>query len=236
MAKDVIAFMDKHEMEKSVLVGHSMGGKVAQAMALLEPNRVDGLVVLDIAPVQYHNHEPHWKAVHDIVWTLQNSVITAGGGGDGGGETTITKQQLDKILRPSIPDPAIRAFCLTNWNQRTGSWKVHLDAIVSQLETLAGFDIDDTTTGNEERSISSNNNDSEADNENDSSQQQQQQYHGDAFFIHGGQSRFVRSSYLPTISGYFPNHLLTTVKGAGHWIHAEAPDDTTALLKKYLDR
>jgi pimeloyl-ACP methyl ester carboxylesterase len=59
---------------------------------------------------------------------------------------------------------------------------------------------------------------------------------GDAFFIHGGQSRFVRSSHIPTIASYFPNHLLTTVRGAGHWIHAEAPDDTTALLKKFLDR
>jgi pimeloyl-ACP methyl ester carboxylesterase len=29
---------------------------------------------------------------------------------------------------------------------------------------------------------------------------------------------------------------LTTIRGAGHWVHAEAPDDTIALLKRYLDR
>jgi hypothetical protein len=29
---------------------------------------------------------------------------------------------------------------------------------------------------------------------------------------------------------------LTTIRGAGHWVHAEAPDDTLALLKRFLDR
>jgi len=208
MARDVLAFMDSNGMEKSVLVGHSMGGKVAQAAALLEPNRVDGLVVLDIAPVAYSSRDdPHWGAIQNIIHAL-HSVPT---------KENLTKQQLDQHLRQSIPDPAVRAFCLTNWDARNGKWKVHLDAVVSQLETLAGFDIhgDDEAGGGAKT---------------------QAQYHGDAFFIHGGQSRFVRHSYLPEISKYFPNHLLTTIKGAGHWIHAEAPDDTTALLKKYLDR
>ena len=47
---------------------------------------------------------------------------------------------------------------------------------------------------------------------------------------------FIRSTHMKTISDYFPNNMLTTVRGAGHWIHAEAPDDTVALLKKYLER
>ena len=70
-------------------------------------------------------------------------------------------------------------------------------------------------------------------------QQQQQSkasYPGDAFFIHGGQSKFVRHAYMDTIASYFPNHMLTTIRGAGHWVHAEAPDDTIALLKRFLDR
>jgi pimeloyl-ACP methyl ester carboxylesterase len=61
-------------------------------------------------------------------------------------------------------------------------------------------------------------------------------YEGDTFFIHGGASRFVRHSHISTIAIFFPNHMLTTIRGAGHWVHTEAPDDTIALLKKYLDR
>merc|ERR1712194_786161 len=62
------------------------------------------------------------------------------------------------------------------------------------------------------------------------------QYEGDVFFIHGGASRFVRHSHISTIAPFFPNHMLTTLRGIGHWVHAEAPDDTIALLKRYLDR
>ena len=41
--------------------------------------------------------------------------------------------------------------------------------------------------------------------------------------------------HLDQIASYFPNHMLTTIRGAGHWIHSEARDDVLALLKQYLD-
>lgn len=196
MAYDVVKFLDDQRIDEAVVVGHSMGGKTAQALALLEPHRVNGLVVLDIAPVAYSEEEPHWKAVKDIVDVLASIQVGPG----------VTKQQVDLQLRSAIPDPALRAFCLTNLNSKC-EWKIHLEAIASQLDRLAGFDIDESL-----------------------------QYEKDAFFIHGGQSRFVRHSYLPHITNYFPNHLLTTIRGAGHWVHAERPDDTTELLKRFLDR
>jgi pimeloyl-ACP methyl ester carboxylesterase len=52
------------------LIGHSVGGKVAQAVALLQPERIKGLVAIDIAPVRYTPDEPHWKAVQDIIQAL----------------------------------------------------------------------------------------------------------------------------------------------------------------------
>jgi esterase len=197
MASDVLHWMDSHNMPSAILVGHSMGGKVAQAIALLEPQRVEGLCVLDIAPVTYTADEPHWKAVQDIVHVLQTIELKSG----------VTKRSVDEQLRVGIPDPALRAFCLTNIDFATGRWKIHLDAIASQLERLAGFDVDASL-----------------------------QYEGDTFIIHGQQSRFVRHAYMDTIRSYFPNHMLTTIRGAGHWVHAEAPEDTTALLKRFLDR
>ena len=198
MAQDVCEFLDSQNIPKIVLVGHSMGGKVAQAMSLIHPERVEGLVVLDIAPVEYCRTDPHWKAVEDIlhaIHAVDESAYTAG------------KSELDKALRKSIPDPNLRAFVLTNYDNRKKDWKIPIGTIVSQLEEIAGFDVPSEAS-----------------------------YDGDVFIIHGGQSRFVRSSYMDQIAGFFPNHMLTTVRGAGHWVHAEAPDDTIALLKRYLDR
>jgi pimeloyl-ACP methyl ester carboxylesterase len=196
MAQDVLDFLDSQNIKKVVLVGHSMGGKIAQAMSLMHPNRVEGLVVLDIAPVEYSRTDPHWKAVEDILHAIHAVDI-----GDGASKT-----EVDKMLRPTVPDPALRAFVLTNYDARKQGWKIPVGTIVQQLEALAGFDVP------------------------------QSKYDGDVFIIHGGQSRFVRHAYMDQIADFFPNHMLTTIRGAGHWVHAEAPDDTIALLKRFLDR
>lgn len=196
MAADVVQFLDRHEIERAVLVGHSMGGKVAQTVALTAPDRVDGLVVLDIAPVPYTQEDAPWKAVVDILLLLDKIPVGS------------SKKEVDQFLLPTIPDSALRAFILTNWDPKESKWKIPIPSIVKQIEALASFDIDPSV----------------------------HQYHGDVFLIHGGQSRFVRHAYMERIGEYFPNHLLTTIKGAGHWVHAEAPQDTTALLKRFLDR
>lgn len=264
MAADVLQFCDSQGFEEVELIGHSVGGKVAQyvvvvlliakhdaqknkallvkspfvrcrrlslttffvlllifytfvfvrrlcrmirAVALLEPQRVKGLVVIDIAPVQYTPDEPHWKAVQDIIDSLLTVQLQPG----------IAKRDVDQQLRTLIPDSALRAFCLTNLDLAAGEWKIPLSYIHSQLDGLAGFDI-----GSGEPQSSP--------------QHPPKQFTGDAFFIHGGQSRFVRHQHLDVIGQLFPNHMLTTIRGAGHWVHAEAPEDTTALLQRFLDR
>ena len=172
-----------------------------RAVALLEPERVDGLVVIDIAPVNYTEDEPHWKAVRDRIDTLLTVNLQPG----------MSKRDVDQQLQHAIPDPALRAFCLTNVDLAAGEWKINLPAIASQLDALATFDVEPSSSSSF-------------------------QYSGDAFFILGGQSRFVRHQHLETIANFFPNHMLTTIRGAGHWVHAEALEDTTALLKRFLDR
>jgi esterase len=169
MAEDVIAFMDSQGLKTAILVGHSMGGKIAQSVALLTPDRVEGLVVLDIAPVTYTTDEPHWKAVQDIVQVLSSIHVFPG----------VTKREVDVQLREAVPDPALRAFCLTNLDVPQGRWKIHMQGIAAQLDQLAGFDIDAALY----------------------------QYHGDVFIINGGQSRFVRHAYMESIQSYFPNHM-----------------------------
>ncbi|MGA2518356.1 MAG: alpha/beta hydrolase [Thermodesulfobacteriota bacterium] len=43
-------FMDGVEIEKAVLIGNSMGGGIAWAMAILYPERVDRLILIDCVP------------------------------------------------------------------------------------------------------------------------------------------------------------------------------------------
>ena len=61
-------------------------------------------------------------------------------------------------------------------------------------------------------------------------------YNRDAFIINGRMSPFIKRNHLPVILLYFANYLFSTIRGADHWVYAEAYDDTLALLKSYLDR
>ena len=267
MARDVLAFIDNTiatqtetnasggiDQQRVVVVGHSMGGKVAQALALMYPERIAGLVVLDIAPVRYRaSGKEGWRTIEEIVHSV--SSINLDSTVDNGGELGVlqykTKRDVDMALQKStaiLQDPALRAFVLTNLESVPSSssssssspnnndtekqspaallrWKINWEGIVNDIDKIAGFDVHDIDMDN--------------DNDDDvttTTTNNKPQYKGDVFFIHGGASRFVKMSHLSTISAYFPNHMLTTIRGSGHWVHAEAPDDTIALLKQYLDR
>jgi pimeloyl-ACP methyl ester carboxylesterase len=61
----------------AVVLGHSMGGKVAMATALLYPELVQGLVVADIMPVEYRPSVSAMDSVHSIVRILVLDFLTS---------------------------------------------------------------------------------------------------------------------------------------------------------------
>lgn len=56
LAQDVINLLDKLSIEHCHILGHSMGGKIAMKVALSFPERVNKLIIADIAPVKYPAH------------------------------------------------------------------------------------------------------------------------------------------------------------------------------------
>ena len=54
MGSAVLMWMDGLGLEKVILMGHSMGGKVAMWLACHHPDRVERLMVIDIAPKGLH--------------------------------------------------------------------------------------------------------------------------------------------------------------------------------------
>jgi len=51
MSDDVVRFADIHEIENFTIMGHSMGGRTAMTLACRYPDRVDGVISVDAAPV-----------------------------------------------------------------------------------------------------------------------------------------------------------------------------------------
>ena len=56
MANDINNLIQKEGLGRPVVVGHSMGGKVAMQLAVDQPNLINKLVIVDIAPKKYPMH------------------------------------------------------------------------------------------------------------------------------------------------------------------------------------
>ncbi len=67
MADDVHAFCQSHYLHDIILLGHSMGGKVAMQLATEYPSLVHRLVVVDIAPKTYPaGHDQILSAIESL--------------------------------------------------------------------------------------------------------------------------------------------------------------------------
>jgi len=68
MMADVLAWLDSQHLTGVTLLGHSMGGKVAMLLACRHPERVERLVVVDIAPKDYFwpGHRQSFAAMNEL--------------------------------------------------------------------------------------------------------------------------------------------------------------------------
>jgi pimeloyl-ACP methyl ester carboxylesterase len=53
-------------------------------------------------------------------------------------------------------------------------------------------------------------------------------------FIRGGQSDYILREDLPAIKEQFPNSRVETVPYAGHWVHAQAPEEVIGMIRATL--
>ena len=56
LAQDVVDTLNSLSINKTMILGHSMGGKIAMQLALDFPELVEKLILADIAPVVYRPH------------------------------------------------------------------------------------------------------------------------------------------------------------------------------------
>ena len=53
-------------------------------------------------------------------------------------------------------------------------------------------------------------------------------------FIRGSESPYIQDRDKPFITNLFPNATLETIEGAGHWVHADKPQELLAALNRFL--
>lgn len=125
MAADVKELLSRLGIEKCYMMGHSMGGKVAMQLALLEPALISKLVVVDIAPVAYTNKADGHRQILQGMEALDLAAIR-------------NRADAETRLQEFIEDEATRKFILTNL-VRAGEgfkWRLNLKAIHANYDRL----------------------------------------------------------------------------------------------------
>lgn len=132
MAADVQTFIQEIGFDSVNLIGHSMGGKVAMWLALSQPELVNKLVVVDIAPVTYE-HE------FSTVLSGLNSIPL---------DTINSRQEADNYLAQFLTQTHLRQFLLQNLNYKDNaySWRINLPVIGQSINDIIGFPVTSTSS------------------------------------------------------------------------------------------
>nr|WP_029088958.1 alpha/beta fold hydrolase [Brevibacterium album] len=195
------------------VIGHSMGGKTVMALALLHPELVRRLVVVDISPVR----SPETGEFPHLLGALAGLDLTALG----------SRAEADEQLSGPIPNPVTRGFLLQNLRpvsrasagaaagaQSTDArpaaearfrWQPNLTLLRAELPAVGGFpDLAGRTFG------------------------------GPVLWVGGTRSDYVTTEAEPVMRTFFPRERKVMVKGAGHWVHSEKPEEFAGLLRAFL--
>ncbi len=182
MVEDLLYYISYYKLSKVNIMGHSMGGKVGMLFAVEFSEKVNKLIVADIAPKFYPlHHQFIFKALHSVDFSIIKS-----------------RNEIDEILKNYISESRIRQFLLKNVYRKTKdsfAFRINLQSLTDNVEEV-GEALSPFT-----------------------------QFEGETLFLRGENSDYILEEDKVLIKNHFPNSYIETISNAGHWLHAENPND-----------
>jgi esterase len=191
MAADVAEFVRDQNLDRVMVLGHSMGGKVAMRFAQLYPALTHGLVIADMAPREY---APRYGKILEAMAALDLLRFQQ-------------RNEIDAALLAVAPEKNIRQFLLKNIGRdATGGmiWKPNLASLLTHYPNVRAALPSTPSFG------------------------------GPTLFIRGGQSDYIGAADVASIPSIFPQADFATIAAAGHWVHADAPEEFLRLVTEFL--
>lgn len=125
MTSDLLEFIEKHNIINPVIIGHSMGGKLAMRFAINNSEKIKKLIVVDIAPRVYRLRTKH---ILEALISIDLSKIKS-------------RLEAEKSLEEKIKSRDIRLFILKNLfrnDDMSFSWRLNLEVLRDNLEIIGG--------------------------------------------------------------------------------------------------
>jgi esterase len=120
--------------------------------------------------------------------------------------TVANRKAADVLLQPFIEELGIRNFLLKSLVKTPDgmAWRFNLQALIEHYPNI--------NKGLEGRDS----------------------YSGPTLFVKGGKSDYIEAAHRPDIFHYFPNSKAHIIKDAGHWLHAEKPEQFNRIVSAFL--
>lgn len=191
MTEDLKKYCGEHDLKEIILLGHSMGGKVAMQFAVTYPEMVSKLIVADIGPKAY---PPHHQDILKALSQLDFSKIKSRG-------------EAEDILSEYIKDEGVRLFLLKNLYRKSKNefgLRINLPVLSEKIEEV-GKSLPENTFFNR-----------------------------DTLFLGGEKSGYIEPMDELLIKKHFPKAEIETISNAGHWLHAQNPDEFYDNVMNFL--
>jgi len=206
MKNDLAEFFDEHQIKKAIIMGHSMGGKTAMCFAADYPEKVEKLIIVDIAPKDYfllpnqardYQHNNILKAMLDLDMSQIDS-----------------RKQIETHLNERIGDLQVVLFLLKNVQRKKESqhfeWRLNVPILYQNLdEIISGVNakwFDDRLPI----------------------------FQYPVLFIKGANSSYILPDDFASIRKIYPDCQIEEIPNAGHWLHAEQPQLFLEAVSKFI--
>tara|TARA_B100001142_G_scaffold327287_1_gene384583 strand:+ start:26512 stop:27282 length:771 start_codon:yes stop_codon:yes gene_type:complete len=183
MCSDILEYIQINDINKPILLGHSLGGKVAMKFAFTYKDKIEKLIVADIAPRRYDT-----DFAEKVLQTLYRLPL----------ENFEKREEIDETLSSIYSDRGMRLFLMKNLfrnENKAFDWRFNLNVLLDNVTNIQEADfikgICDTPT----------------------------------LFMKGGGSSYITSEDEVIIKKHFSNCSIVTIEDAGHWLHAENPEE-----------
>ena len=125
MSTDLLNLVVENKLDKIILLGHSMGGKAAMHFTMKHAEKVEKLIVVDIAPKYYPVHH---REILDALLGLDLTKISS-------------RKEAEVTLSKKIHNVGELQFLLKNlyWKDAQNNllaWRFNLDVINRKIETV----------------------------------------------------------------------------------------------------
>lgn len=192
MVDDLVELFNKLNLTDVILLGHSMGGKVAMHFAQSHSEFIEKLIVVDMGVKEYPLHHQHILKAFD---SIDLNKLTA-------------RSEAERILSSFIESKGVVQFLLKNlyWRDRGKlAWRVNFKVLQSSMpEILSALPKNEVLLP--------------------------------TLFIRGALSDYILASDIEEIENLFPDSQFVTIDNAGHWVHAEAPEEFTDAVLSFCLR